>query len=611
MFEKVRPEKFFLFSGLIAGLLLCFLIPIGAGYDEDTHVARIWEISHGNLIPNSLLYTGPNFPSVFYELSYRQKNFLDPVSLHFIADNFNRHIDWNNMIVHSTRSLYNPLLYIVQGFIMGLLGRLFNAPVLLIYYLCRISYLLLYISLTYLAIKIIPLGKWVLVTLALAPMAMTQAVDISADPITNAVCFLFLAYILYLRFTQKLITRKDIWIILLMLALLFIVKINGIVLMLALFLLVGKKFESKSLRIQLIVGSTFLFLTLVVGWNLLAFSLRRPFLVEPGVDPVGQAKFILTQPINFLTIILDNLSKYSGAFIKEWIGVMGYRYWAYPVILYILFLLLLVFGFIAEERPKYGFTKRDRFVLISAFIIGILVTLSSLYLLYNPVGSAIINRDGRYLIPLFPLFIFGIYPTISFKLVNYKSILVIGNIALLFIVTVSVFFSYYVSCGVYYYTSPGQCFYPIYKNWMPNQKFINEDKSVIAIDQSFQSECATIDQMRFWVKGDNRSQTSYTFKLMDVKSKQVIAIQNSETTIKSEADWAIVKFPPQQDQYLRFLEFKILPLEGSTLPAFAVSTRDENTSADLSLNGISQPFDLLYQYHCQQNLGQDLKNLVN
>jgi hypothetical protein len=61
-----QPQIFLIFS-LIIGIMLVFLTPIGAGFDEDTHIARIWEISRLKFIPNSLLGQGPEFPQVFYK----------------------------------------------------------------------------------------------------------------------------------------------------------------------------------------------------------------------------------------------------------------------------------------------------------------------------------------------------------------------------------------------------------------------------------------------------------------------------------------------------------------------------------------------------------------
>ncbi len=45
--------------------------------------------------------------------------------------------------------------------------------------------------------------------LLLAPMAMIQAVSISADPLTNGMSFLFVAWSLYLIEGKKTIDNKD------------------------------------------------------------------------------------------------------------------------------------------------------------------------------------------------------------------------------------------------------------------------------------------------------------------------------------------------------------------------------------------------------------------
>jgi len=607
--KKLAPEKFFLISSLIVGLLLCFLIPIGAGYDEDTHVARIWEISGGNFIPNSLYNSGPNFPSVFYELSYRQKFMLDPVSIRFIAENISRRIDWDNMISHSTRSPYNPLLYIIQAFIMGLLGRIFDAPVLIIYYLCRISYLLIYIALVYLAIRLIPFAKWLLTTLALAPMAITQAAAISADPITNAVCFLFLAYCLHLRFKKDLISKKDLWILLGLIVLLFSVKINGIVLILLLLILPRRKFESKAVLNVLIFGVITLFIIEVIGWNLLAIRSKMPFTVETGVDPIGQVNFILTHLFQFIGIVFNNLIRYATVLIREYIGVMGYRYWAYPSILYILFPIMLVIVFIFDNSHSVRFSHKDRVIVLFTFILGIFVTYSSLYVMINPVGSDLINRDGRYLIPLMPLFFLAIYPSKQITLPGFEKVMVFGNSFILLIMMGSMFFSYYVTCGVNYYTSPGNCYYPVYKNWMPDQRYINQEKEVKEFSQTFISKCLSIDQMRFWVKGNGATLANYEFELVDQKSNQILVRKAFQNPIEVNQGWMNISFDTLEDMYMKPLAFKISADDSQSMPAFAVSIRDEYTDGSLKLGGVDQPFDILFQYYCIPNFWQDINNV--
>ena len=187
--------------------------------------------------------------------------------------------------------------------------------------------------------------------------------------------------------------------------------------------------------------------------------------------------------------------------------------------------------------------------------------------------------------------------------------MIFGNITLLLMVIFSLFFAYYVTCGVNYYSSYGNCFYPVYKNWMPGQKFINEDESVKELDQTFKAECSTIDQMRFWVKGNSTSRGTYEFELLDNQSQQILVKQDIQAIAGSQPGWAEMTFPPLQNQWLHLLEVKTHSLENGAMPAFAVSTRDEYSDGNLTSDGTNEPIDILFQYHCQQDLGQDLKNL--
>src|SRR5512139_2690830 len=136
--KRIKPETFFLMIVLVAGIVNAVITPLGAGYDEDTHVARIWEMSKGEMIPNRFLSQGPNFPFVFYELSYRQQLNLVPQSLEEWQAQFSEKIDWDVMVPHITRAVYFPVLYLAQAFIMGVFGRLLDVSVGWIYILLRL-----------------------------------------------------------------------------------------------------------------------------------------------------------------------------------------------------------------------------------------------------------------------------------------------------------------------------------------------------------------------------------------------------------------------------------------------------------------------------------------
>ncbi len=49
------PEKFLVLTLLVFGSIACLSIPLSAGYDEETHFVRAWEMAHLYFIPNQQL----------------------------------------------------------------------------------------------------------------------------------------------------------------------------------------------------------------------------------------------------------------------------------------------------------------------------------------------------------------------------------------------------------------------------------------------------------------------------------------------------------------------------------------------------------------------------
>ncbi len=149
--------------------------------------------------------------------------------------------DW---IAHQTRATYSPIFYLPQAFLLAVFGYLLDLPILLLTWLLRLTYLGTYIVTAYFAIRLMPKFKWTLFVLALAPMAMIQAVSISADPLTNGVSFLFVAWSLYLVEGNKSISKKNFLVTMLLVFLLFSVKPNSSPLVLLLVLLKPVQFSN-------------------------------------------------------------------------------------------------------------------------------------------------------------------------------------------------------------------------------------------------------------------------------------------------------------------------------------------------------------------------------
>jgi uncharacterized membrane protein len=82
-------------------------------------------------------------------------------------------------------ALYPPIPYIASASVM-FIGKLLNFSPLDLIYPARLVNLFLYTLIVYMAIKLIPVHKWVLLLLALMPMTLYEAATLSADSFTIA-----------------------------------------------------------------------------------------------------------------------------------------------------------------------------------------------------------------------------------------------------------------------------------------------------------------------------------------------------------------------------------------------------------------------------------------
>src|SRR5687768_7999873 len=58
---------------LVFGTPMIVLIPPGAGYDEEDHLIRVWELSVFSFIPGQMSPRDMQYPTLFRDFAYRQQ----------------------------------------------------------------------------------------------------------------------------------------------------------------------------------------------------------------------------------------------------------------------------------------------------------------------------------------------------------------------------------------------------------------------------------------------------------------------------------------------------------------------------------------------------------
>lgn len=605
-FQIAGAELFTVIVLLLAGGAACFWIPVGAGFDEDQHLMRVWEMSAFHFIPNEWLSTGQShYPSIFNVMSIRQRIYGRAIEPDFWSEYFQLHFDDFDHVHGAlyTRSTYTPPLLLPQALVMRYLGRRANLPALPVFYATRLAGLISYLLLAWLAVRLIPAGKWTLAILAVAPMAVFQAATINADTISNGIGLLFISVCLGLRFREQIRWRE--WGILIgCIFLLLLAKVNLIFLLFLPFLILSPaRFKMSGGYALLAAAALILVLVEVGGWNVLAFSHAQS--VFPGADPIGQIKFIAGHPWEFLKTVLQDLWSSKQAYARQWFGVYGYGYWSVPFITYLFYSLALV-SILFIKTDRGSFSRNLRLYLGLVFLLGYLATVGALYLSESPVGStSILGVQGRYLIPVMPLLFLALSGLPGIRNQRLLRWLAAAGAALALICFgIGLWLSYDITCGPQFYQW-GLCYEPIYKDWQPNASFSAPLSSETPFSQSFIAECDGITQIRVWVDAQGASSKAATdFILKDPQRALTLAKTSVINREQPQGGWVSLSFAPLWNS--KGVTYDLLiqsedPL-GNPGPRIATSAAIVNTVGSLSIAGKVAGQNLVYQYGCRAGL---------
>ena len=540
-----RVELALLLVLLIFGVPMILLIPPGAGYDEEDHLVRIWELSAGSFIPGQMSPQELRYPTVFRDFAYRQQGSTGVIGSDFWESYARAGLDERGFVRREidTKSVYSPALLFPQAITMRILGRSADLPALPAFYLCRLAGLLSYLLLTWLAVRKMPFGKWILLVLAVSPMALFQAATITPDAISNGIGFLFIAGCLQLAQVRE-VGWSETGRLVTLIFLLFLAKLNLIPLILLPFLLIlPSQFRSRKVYVFLLAITLVLFLIEVAGWNWIAARNFGSLLLEEA-NPGAQLLYMLSHPFVFLQTILKDLITNGWVYFQGWINGYGYYYWSPPLLVTVLYLLSLVaITWIDSTTGKVN--TKFRLVFLIVFVAGYIATIASLYTSYAPVGAdQVFGVQGRYFIPLaLPLFLI-------LASVGWRKFVPSPNWTIAFLVSalafnlLGIYFSFHIPCGSTFYQA-GLCYRPLFKDF-PSE--VHPSKPIsdgMSLTQEIRVACNGLSEVRLLVSpsilGD---QGATRFLLKNASGTQTLldtSITNDQ--VQGEA-WHSLRFVP-------------------------------------------------------------------
>jgi uncharacterized membrane protein len=597
------PEFFVLIVIIGFGSFLAFKVPLGAGFDEETHLLRVWEMSDFEWIPNARLSKDMHFPAFYWDNSYRRQVIIEPIQPDFWKINADIPIDGNGYVEENltTRSVYSPLLLLPQSLIMFLFGRVFNFPALTVLIAMRLLGMLCYALLAWLAVKLAPFGKWMWAIMVVAPMAIYQASTISTDTISNGIGFLFVSGCLLMA-ERKQIRWKEWLILVLLFFLLFAAKLNLIILaVLPFIILTPTHFKMKRGFLWLGIAFVMLFLLEVGGWNILAYT--RLDTAQSIANPIGQVMHILTHPFSTIMVLFADLKIHLLTYIQGWIADLGYGYWGPHWFVYITYLVAILFTYMLERSTHID--KRIRFGLFFTFGLSFIGTLLSLYILFNPVGSSEIQAvHGRYFTTIIPLLVLGLigipFKSVKLDLPLLTRISVGITLFSLLIFTVGGYLAYYRPCGAQFYRL-GSCYMPVYKNWSPDTVYFQPISPENSLTQWIMPNCSGMRTLRIWIDATGTDPNEKTeFILNDEENDVIVVDEEIPNADLPNKDWFNLNFPINWQSSGNWYTLTIQNPPGDLNDGIRVasSIRPEYIDAPLFQNGSEIENDMIFQYGC-------------
>lgn len=421
---SANPHKIFLLLALIFGLLFVFRMPPLIGTDEFTHFPRVYQIQQGSLWEQKLPdrqyggYLPANINSMvndFRDLSrkgssqsyndQRDQLELKYGSLHQPGQQL-------QAAEFTSTVTYPPWAYIPS--VVGVrLARALALPLTWYVYLGRICTLLVWVGLSWWAIKLLPKGKWFLVTVALLPTSLTQAATIGADGLVNGLSWLIVALVLSTLAKSETISRRRLLVLSAASLWLGVIK-DGYWLLAALPLVLPlNRFASRSQAYLWKLG-----MAITLGTTGLLFAVRTSHIANTTVLTPRLGEHINSrEQMHYAThhlllfvgrVLIQPFTKNYDTVYQGIVGIVTNRliYLSIPI-MGLLFAALFMTVWHTDATPSLKEHTKQLRVAAFIIILGTYILLALAFYLGNTaVGSpTVFGMYGRYLLPLLPVLI--------------------------------------------------------------------------------------------------------------------------------------------------------------------------------------------------------------
>ncbi len=409
--SRGRPDRIFVWLGLLFGLLFVAITPPFQVPDEPHHFYRAYQIAQGQLfaerrdsgaggeLPASLVQT---VEAVIDDIPFHPENKADPAAIR-AAFGIPLERSRTAFVVFSNTAIYSFVPYAPQALAIAV-GRQLDLSPLWLLYLGRLANLCAAIVLIGWAIRIAPVFKRGFLLIGLIPMAVYEMASVSPDAFTNSLAFMFIACVLDLAYgAQRRVTPGTVGRLMILGALLAACKSAYFPLAFLFFLVPTSKAPTR--RSWLIAGALVVLASVIsfMLWNSVAaetfVSFRRGS--YPSFAAAQQA--IIEHPLRYARNLLDNIAWHGLFYIHSFVGILGWLDTPLPVPFVVIYLVALAFVAVFDDA-RWRISGNQQVVILGIVAVSVVLILTSQFILWSSIAAGTIGRaQGRYFIPIAPL----------------------------------------------------------------------------------------------------------------------------------------------------------------------------------------------------------------
>ena len=392
-------ERLFLLLYIPFVLAMMLVMPIGAPPDEQAHMRQVWLLSTGQIGTETCTYPENLRTLLADSTGWTAESILRDGTLRNVILSETTVTDSGN----EATGIYPQAAYLPQSLMM-FLTRLFTDRISLLLYSARIGSMLAAGLLFFFAIRRSPVGKMILLAVALLPLTLQEAASASCDGMAIAgICWITAELLRRIsgsqsRKTGSLLLFTGIGILSVLCKLLYVP-----VLLLAIMPHITGREEKKQKRRENLVMIAALLITAVIWFLSSVMKLSgRQGLTGDAMNRLGH---ILTHPMTLISTQVRTLIRMVPGWTRQLFGVFGrldvFSPWPLTILLGVSFLGVAVTdNGIAGLLPDRKQRKKLLILLLLAVLLCWILLSGALLVWWTEEGEPVIKGiQGRYFLP--------------------------------------------------------------------------------------------------------------------------------------------------------------------------------------------------------------------